>query len=233
LISNAVKFTRRGEIRINAKMIANEVQRSTIRFAIVDTKIGISEEKLKRLFCPFTQGDASTSRTYGGTCLGLTIARSLILLMAGDGLAVESRPGEDTSFEFSTSFEHLPAPQKTLEPRALGASNMRILVVEDNKINQKIMLNLLARMGYHADLAVDGAEAIEAVTRQTYDVILMDIQMPRVDGLEATREIRKYFMGQRQPRIFAVTAHATTDDRNLCLAAGMDGCLTKPIDQRY
>ena len=231
LISNAVKFTHCGEVRIKATVTAHQAQRSNVRFSVSDTGIGISEEKLSRLFCPFTQGDASTSRTYGGTGLGLMIARSLILLMAGDGLVVESRPGEGTSFEFSLSFEHSPARQKTPEPGAFGSSNMRILVVEDNRINQKIMLNLLARMGYHADLAMDGAEAIGAVMRQTYDVILMDIQMPNVDGLEATRAIRKYFAGRRQPRIFAVTAHATSDDRSLCLAAGMDGYLTKPVDQ--
>jgi signal transduction histidine kinase/CheY-like chemotaxis protein/ligand-binding sensor domain-containing protein len=231
LISNAVKFTQQGEVRVQAKTTASEPQRSTIHFSVVDTGIGISEERLSRLFCPFTQGDASTSRTYGGMGLGLTIARSLILLMAGDTLAVEARPGGGTSFEFSISFEHAISRKQTPEPRAFGVSKMRILVVEDNKINQKIMLNLLARMGYRADLAEDGAEAIEAATRQTYDVILMDIQMPKVDGLEATRQIRNYFAGRRQPRIFAVTAHATTDDRNLCMAAGMDGYLTKPVNQ--
>jgi signal transduction histidine kinase/CheY-like chemotaxis protein/ligand-binding sensor domain-containing protein len=231
LISNAVKFTHQGEVRLQAKITAAEAQRSTIRFSIVDTGIGIPEERLSRLFCPFTQGDASTSRTHGGTGLGLTIARSLILLMGGDTLAVESRAGGGTSFAFSISFDHAISQEKKPSATAFGLSKMRILVVEDNKINQKIMLNLLARMGYKADLAVDGAEAIEAVTRQTYDVILMDIQMPKVDGLQATREIRNYFAGQRQPRIFAVTAHATTDDRDLCMAAGMDGYLTKPVNQ--
>lgn len=229
LISNAVKFTDRGEVRVKAKIIANESQHNTIHFSVIDSGIGIPEERLDRLFRPFTQGDESTSRKYGGTGLGLTIARSLVLLMGGDDLSVESQAGRGTSFRFSISFDLAAVEKAATQPVAKGSSNLRILVAEDNKINQKIMLNMLARIGYKADLAADGVEAIDAVRRQVYDVVLMDIQMPNMDGLEAARAIRGHSSDRPQPRIFAVTAHATADDRKACLNAGMDGYLTKPV----
>ena len=231
LISNAVKFTRAGEVRVEAKITGSEAQRSTVQFSVVDSGIGIPAEMLARLFRPFTQGDTSTARQYGGTGLGLTIAKSLVLLMGGDALSVESQPGLGTSFRFSISFEHAAVEEKAAEPVAAGSSKLRILVAEDNKINQKIMLNLLKRMGYQADLAADGAEAVAAATRQTYDVVLMDVQMPNVDGLEATRAIRDHFSGRLRPQIFAVTAHSTVDDRKECMDAGMDGYLTKPVSR--
>ena len=231
LISNAVKFTHKGEVRLIASAVADDARRSTIRFSVVDSGIGIAQETLGKLFTPFTQGDASTSRTYGGAGLGLTIARSLILLMGGNDLSVESQPGQGTSCQFSISFERVAAENMSSAPPIPLASNLRILVAEDSKINQKILLNLLARIGYQADLANDGREALAAVTRQTYDLILMDIQMPNMDGLDATRAIRDYCSGGSQPRIFAVTAHSTTDDRQACLKAGMDGYLTKPVNR--
>jgi CheY-like chemotaxis protein/anti-sigma regulatory factor (Ser/Thr protein kinase) len=230
LISNAVKFTDAGHVCLRVRTLADDAHSSTIQFSVVDNGIGISEEKLGKLFSPFEQGDTSTSRKHGGTGLGLTIARSLVQLMGGD-LSVESRLGQGTAFQFSISFERATPGKETAEPVTAGSSELRILIAEDNKINQKIMLNLLARIGYKSDLAADGAEAIAAVRRQTYDVILMDIQMPKVDGLEATRAIRRHLPDTMQPRIFAVTAHATTDDRQSCLNAGMDGYFTKPLNR--
>jgi signal transduction histidine kinase/ActR/RegA family two-component response regulator len=231
LTSNAIKFTDCGEVRVKATLMAEEGERCTIQFSVVDSGIGISEQRVGQLFRPFTQGDASTSRKYGGTGLGLTIAKSLVQLMGGDDLSVESELGRGTSFRFSLSFERATVEKEQAKPAATGSSSLRILLAEDNKINQKVMLSLLARIGYRADLANDGAEAIEAATRQTYDLILMDIQMPNVDGLEATRAIRGRLPDRLQPRIIAVTAHATTDDRNECLSAGMNGYLTKPVNR--
>jgi signal transduction histidine kinase/CheY-like chemotaxis protein/streptogramin lyase len=231
LISNAVKFTACGEVRVKAALMAEEGERSTVRFFVVDTGIGISEERLGRLFVPFTQGDASTSRKYGGTGLGLVISKSLVQLMGAGDLSVESQLGRGTSFQFSISFERATVAKESTKPVATGSTSLRILLAEDNKVNQRVMQSMLARMGYTADLANDGAEAIEAATRQTYDLILMDIQMPNVDGLDATRAIRGRLPRKLQPRIFAVTAHATADDRNECLSAGMDGYLTKPVNR--
>jgi CheY-like chemotaxis protein/anti-sigma regulatory factor (Ser/Thr protein kinase) len=231
LVSNAVKFTHKGGVRVEATLTPDAARDNVVTFSVVDSGIGIPDENLGALFHPFTQGDASTARQYGGTGLGLAIARSLVLLMGGEDLSVQSRPGEGTSFVFSLPFGHAPEKTEPLPRAATGTSTLRILVAEDNQINQKIILNLLARLGYKADLAADGAEAVEAVTRQHYDVILMDVQMPKVDGLRATREIRKYFAEGRQPRIFAVTAHATKDDHDKCTNAGMDGYLTKPVDK--
>lgn len=229
LLSNAVKFTHAGEVRVEVKTTAIDDRQSSIEFSVVDSGIGISEETLAGLFRPFTQGDASTSRKYGGTGLGLTIARSLVLLMGGDNLSAKSRLGEGTSFVFSIPLEHAAPETMVAAPITQPPRALRILVAEDNKINQKIMLNLLTRLGYQADLVADGAQAVEAALRQTYDLILMDVQMPNLDGLEATRAIREYFSGLTQPQIFAVTAHGTTDDHAKCTQAGMNGYLTKPL----
>ncbi len=229
LLSNAVKFTHEGQIKVSAQVKTAQESRTTVQFSVADSGIGISAEKLSRLFRPFTQGDASTTRKYGGTGLGLTIAKSLVALMGGE-LAVTSAAGQGTCFTFSLVFEHASGEPKA-EELARPLNKLRILVAEDNKINQKILLNLLARIGHHADVASDGAQAIDAAIRQTYDLILMDIQMPNVDGIEATRQIRHSLTGKPQPRILALTAHATMDDRKECIEAGMDGYLTKPISQ--
>ncbi len=231
LISNAVKFTECGVVHVKASCTSHEAPRSTVEFSVTDTGIGIPQERLSTLFRPFAQGDASMSRRHGGTGLGLIIARSLVQLMGSDDLWVESQPGRGTSFRFAITFEHAQAQPEAAECPATASSKLRILLAEDNKINQKIMSNLLARMGYTADFANDGAEAIAAAARQTYDVILMDIQMPNVDGLQATRAIRMLPPDRTQPRIFAVTAHATSDDHTECLNAGMDGYLTKPVSR--
>ena len=226
LISNAIKFTDAGTVRVQAKATEQNLQ-----FAVSDTGIGITPEQAARLFQSFNQGDASTSRKYGGTGLGLTIAKSLVHLMGGSDLTVESTPGQGSSFQFSLPLRTTASPLPSPETRDVSPQKLRILLAEDNKINQKVMLSLLTRMGYTADVCNDGAQAIAAATRQIYDVILMDIQMPAVDGLEATRIIRTRLSGKTQPRILAVTAHATAADHQACVNAGMDGYLTKPVDR--
>jgi signal transduction histidine kinase/ligand-binding sensor domain-containing protein/ActR/RegA family two-component response regulator len=224
LLSNAVKFTRQGSVRVRAETISSGGGWSTVHFEVADTGPGIPPDRLARVFEPFTQGDESRNREHGGAGLGLPIASSLVKLMGGE-LTVESHPGQGSVFGFSLAFE------TTVRAARAGAAGLRILIAEDNRVNQKIMLRLLERIGCRADLAKDGAEAVEAVRHREYDVILMDIQMPNVDGLDAARQIRKLLRGRYQPRIYAVTAHAETQDRERCLEAGMDGYLTKPVSQ--
>ncbi|RPJ50369.1 MAG: response regulator, partial [Chloroflexi bacterium] len=386
LLSNAVKFTERGEVEVNVKAepleeAANqdttaEVEANTryrLVFAVRDTGVGISAEQLRLLFQPFSQGDASTTRRYGGTGLGLVISKRLVEMMNGQ-IWVESEQGKGTTFYFTIEAQSTASPRRKLRPEtgldlrdkrilivddnatnrrilsmqfqawsmqpkstaspnqalnwlrqgetfdvgvldmemsemdgltlakeirrlrngrnlplimlsSLGldepggtsdlftatltkpvkASNLynaligiyageveeiltqtetmlpqfdpqmgernplRILVVEDNAINQNLVLLMLERMGYRADVAGNGLEALEALRRQMYDAILMDVQMPEMDGLEATRRIRQEFEESNQPRIIAMTANAMSGDREICLEAGMDDYISKPI----
>ncbi|MGA7413519.1 MAG: ATP-binding protein [Bryobacteraceae bacterium] len=230
-ISNALKFTHQGEIRVCAAPAKVEGERQWLSFTVRDSGIGIPPDRLHSLFHPFTQVDASINRRYGGTGLGLTIAKSLVELMGGS-VSVQSTVGVGSVFSILVPFLRAPDPVEMPAPKEPGADHgpLRILVAEDNAINQRIILKLIERLGYSADLARDGAEAVGAALGRPYDVIVMDVQMPRMDGLEAAREIRKQALAGRQPYIVALTAHATTDDRRACLEAGMDDYFTKPID---
>ena len=232
LISNAVKFTSSGEVMLSASLERQDETSRRIAITVRDTGIGIAPELLPRLFSSFQQADASISRRYGGTGLGLSISKLLIELMGGT-IEVESQPGEGTRFRFTVLMGAAP------EPAASGAApvtadgagrRLKVLVAEDNPVNQKVALLLLKSLGVAADLATDGALAIAAVEADSYDLVLMDVQMPEVDGLAATREIRKRLPAGRQPVIFGLTAHATPEYRDLCLDAGMNGYLTKPLD---
>jgi CheY-like chemotaxis protein len=202
-------------------------------FAVSDTGIGISHEELGRLFIAFQQLDGSLARKHGGTGLGLAISKSLAELMGGE-IWAESTPGEGSTFHFTIVGEAAPAPP----PRAAHAGHtgrsearnpLRILVAEDHPMNRRVMLGLLEHLGYGAEVAGNGREALEALARRRYDVVLMDVQMPEMDGLETTRRIRRQLPADRQPRIFALTAHAMPGDRERCLEAGMDGYLSKPV----
>jgi CheY-like chemotaxis protein len=194
---------------------------------------GVAADKLPRLFESFNQADSSISRRYGGTGLGLAISKRLVELMGGT-IDVESRPGgEGTRFRIRLQMSHAPdpgAPRAALPLTVDGGSQLKVLVAEDNVVNQKVVLMLLKKFGVNADLAVDGAEAIAAVQGNRYDLVLMDVEMPVVDGLAATREIRSRVPLERQPVIFGLTAHAMTEYRDICVGAGMDGYLTKPLD---
>ena len=230
LLSNAIKFTEKGEVALT-------VQRGGVdelAFAVRDSGIGLSEEGLGKLFKSFSQADSSTTRKYGGTGLGLAISKRLAELMGGTMSAESAGPGQGSTFRFSIRAPEAQVPKPSqaspaMDPGMAERHPLRILLAEDNLVNQKLALRLLAQMGYRADLASNGVEAIAAIERQAYDLVLMDVQMPEMDGLEASRRIVERWPEQGRPRIVAMTANATQGDREMCLAAGMDDYLTKPI----
>jgi len=244
LVGNALKFTRKGSVTINVSLVSDQDGCVTIRFAICDTGIGIPEQRLNAIFDPFTQADASTSREYGGTGLGLSICRQLAELMDGS-IGVTSEEGKGSTFWFTARLEKHNArehevlqadtPEKrSLTPRTpdkiddLGA---RILLVEDNSLNQKIAEFMLNSLGYTLDIADDGQQAVEALSRTEYDLVLMDCMMPVMDGFAATAAIRSETSKvlNRNIPIIAMTANAMNEDREKCLAAGMDDYVSKPF----
>ena len=231
LISNALKFTSSGEVVLSAVVERQDETSYCIAIEVRDTGIGITPEQFPRLFTSFNQADVSISRRYGGTGLGLVISKRLVELMGGT-IDVESRPGEGTRFRCTVLMGRAQEPAARTAPLAMVPmdNELRVLVAEDNVVNQKVVLMLLKKLGVNADLAANGAEAIAAALENRYDLVLMDVQMPDVDGLAATREIRSRVPADRQPVIFGLTAHATTEYRDVCLAAGMDGYLTKPLE---
>jgi len=233
LLSNAVKFTERGEVAVSVERAGSDRLRITVR----DSGIGLSEEAQSRLFQPFEQADASTARRYGGTGLGLSISSKLAQLMGGTLQAASPGQGQGSTFtlEFEAPAVDPPAQAAGTTPairpdREFATRHpLRILLAEDNAVNQKLALRLLDQLGYRADVAANGIEAIESLERQRYDLVLMDVQMPEMDGLAATREIRRRWSDASAPRVVAMTANAVQGDREECLAAGMDDYLTKPI----
>jgi CheY-like chemotaxis protein/HPt (histidine-containing phosphotransfer) domain-containing protein len=231
-----VKFTEKGEVTLSVSCGGRIGEMHEIHFSVKDTGLGIPGDKVGLIFQPFSQIDASMSRTHAGTGLGLAICRRLVTLMQGR-IWVESTPGCGSTFHFTILMRDagtLPIVCKGDSPGGKEDScrrkNLRILVAEDNALNQKILQSLLERLGCSADVAASGYEVLEALRRQPYDVVLMDVQMPEMDGIEATRAIRGTFPADMQPAIVAVTAAAFREDRDRCLEAGMDLCLTKPID---
>jgi signal transduction histidine kinase/DNA-binding NarL/FixJ family response regulator/HPt (histidine-containing phosphotransfer) domain-containing protein len=234
LLDNAVKFTERGEVRLEvAASPGAEGDSVELSFTVRDTGIGIPAAALKRLFQPFVQADSSTSRRYGGTGLGLVISRRLAERLGGR-LWVESEPGRGSAFFFTIRCRPaLGVPAPAAEPAHLESLAQRlpwrILVAEDNPVNQSVVVLLLEHMGYRADVAGDGFEVLQALQRQSYDLILMDVQMPGMDGLETTRRLRAEVPVERQPRIIALTASVLAEQRAACFAAGMDDFLGKPL----
>jgi CheY-like chemotaxis protein len=204
---------------------------AALRIDVQDTGIGIEPESLSRLFQPFEQGDASMSRRFGGTGLGLAISKRLVELMDGR-LWAQSRPGVGSTFSIELPLRPAAAPAEPAAPVAAVAAQrrvgeLRLLIAEDNPVNQRVASRMLQRLGYRADVVENGRLAVEAAEREQYDVIFMDVQMPELDGLEATRRIKA--RPGRLPWIVALTAHALEDDRRQCLAAGMNDFLSKPV----
>ena len=241
LVSNAVKFTERGEVTVHASVVDRDDERVGLRVAVSDTGIGIDTSGpggIDALFAPFTQADASTTRVYGGTGLGLAIAREIVTAMDGD-LSYAPRRGGGSVFTFTVVLDRAESPTSAVAvrpgrvvpaarvtPAGLARS---VLVVEDNAVNQLVAAGLLRSMGYEVEVAEDGLHALQLLDRRTFDVVLMDVQMPRMDGYAATRVIRGRERGRPTP-IVAMTAAAVDGERERCLDAGMDAFLTKPID---
>jgi signal transduction histidine kinase/CheY-like chemotaxis protein len=229
LIANAVKFTERGEVVVRVASAAAGPDRTRLDVEVRDTGIGIAPEAAARLFQPFVQAEDSTTRRFGGTGLGLVIARRLVQLMGGD-IQLESRPGEGSRFRFSVELANSAgaAPER-VQPIETLARGLRVLVADDSRINQKVVAGVLERMGFVTDVVGSGAEAIEAWGRSRYSAILMDCQMPGMDGYEATARIRQREDPRLHTPIVAMTASALIGDREKCLAAGMDDYLPKPF----
>ncbi len=231
LLSNAIKFTESGRVELTVRRGEGD----ELLFAVTDTGIGLTLEARARLFERYVQAEAGTARRYGGTGLGLAISRALVELMGGAMTVESAGPGQGSTFRFGIRApEAVLAPSArpaamVLDPRLAERQPLRILLAEDNVVNQKLALRLLQQMGYAADLAQNGAEAVEHVSAKAYDLVLMDVQMPEMDGLEAARRIVATTPEGHRPRIVAMTANAMQGDREACLAAGMDDYLTKPI----
>ena len=229
LIGNAVKFTATGHVTVRI-VLSDTVD--TARFEVRDTGVGIAPNDLERLFRPFTQADPSSARKFGGTGLGLAISKQIVNLAGGE-LSVESIPEHGSTFAFTWPFEKTIAPIGKKAPNLLPASSgRRILLAEDDRVSQLIGLTQIAALGYEADVAANGHEVLEALERHPYDLVLMDCQMPGLDGYETTRRIRKREVGHHHTPIIALTAHAMEGDREKCLAAGMDDYLTKPYREK-
>ena len=231
---NAVKFTEAGRVGIAVRLVSRNERHVQLRIEVQDTGIGIPEQRVAQLFKPFMQVDASTTRKFGGTGLGLSISRRLVELMGGE-MGVASTLGAGSTFWFTLRLAIAEAQwhsTTTLPPQTTVSRNHLILVAEDNVVNQKVVLATLARLGYSAELVSNGSEAVAQWRSGRFDLILMDCQMPVLDGYQATREIRRQeASGQRIP-ILALTAHAMKGAEAECAEAGMDGHLTKPLDRK-
>jgi len=244
LLSNAVKFTSAGEIAVFVSCLASDASPVAIwSVEVRDTGVGITPEQQKIIFDPFTQADTSTTRKFGGTGLGLAISGRLVELMGGT-ISVSSVPGQGSAFTVRLAMGRVeeaslfpPAPTLAESVTVRNVANMEknhplsILLAEDHSINTKLFLLLLKRLGYHADSVSDGKAVIEAMHANSYDVILMDIQMPIMDGCAATRALRSTFPEDRQPWIIALTANVLETEKMRCFEAGMDDFLTKPLQQ--
>jgi CheY-like chemotaxis protein len=237
LVGNAIKFTTAGSVSVAVDLDRLENQRAVLRFTVTDTGIGIPKDKHDMIFASFTQVDTSTSRTFGGTGLGLAISKQLVSKMGGE-IGLSSTLGKGSVFWFTVDLAVSSDPVPDAGIRSAGgfgsdfkASGARVLVVEDNAINQKVARGFLRHFGLEVDIAGNGWEAVEMAATTPYALIFMDVQMPGMNGYDATREIRKIRDDLGLPRvpIIAMTANAMAHDRDLCLQAGMDDYIPKPF----
>lgn len=234
VIGNAVKFTDQGSVRLEVDVASRVGEDMHLFFSIRDTGIGIPEERLDAIFEPFTQLDGSLTRKYGGTGLGLGIVRRLVELLHGH-ILVDTSPGQGTDFTFTircreASLPEVSQPQPVRPPDA--PVQVRVLVVEDEAVNRMATVAMLKKLGYAVEAVEDGDQVVPALSRGPFDVVLMDIQMPRMNGVEATRRVRKVVIPGVDPHIpiIALTAHAMDGDRERYLQSGMDDYLPKPVD---
>jgi CheY-like chemotaxis protein/two-component sensor histidine kinase len=234
---NAIKFTEQGDITLRVRLSETDATEVLLRFEVEDSGIGISAENQQRLFTAFEQADGSMTRKYGGTGLGLAISKRLAALMGGE-VGVESQPGVGSTFWFTVrlsiaSAAVLPEPTFALgdaEAQLKSAyAGARILLAEDEPINQEVSLGLLEDVGFNVDLAGDGLQALALAQQHRYALILMDMQMPNLNGVDATRRIRANSLNTTTP-ILAMTANAFDDDRQRCIDAGMNDHIAKPVD---
>jgi signal transduction histidine kinase len=233
LINNAIKFTETGGVTLMVKTVKNITNQYFLKFSIVDTGIGINNDSKNKLFKEFSQADNSITRKFGGTGLGLAICKSLVKLMGGI-IGLESELGKGSVFWFEIPYRE--SSIETSDQKSISELNfshhLNILVAEDNPINQKVAIHSLSQLGYHCDLAKNGKQAVDLYLNKQYDVIFMDIQMPELDGLEATISIRNHERKTNHPKpviIVAATANAFNEDKQKCLNAGMNFHMSKPF----
>jgi CheY-like chemotaxis protein len=232
LVSNAVKFTSQGKITMSVRLLSEDEESATIEFAVSDTGIGIAEDKIEKIFGNFQQASSGTSRLYGGTGLGLAIVKQLVEPQGGT-VSVKSKIGEGSTFSFTLTFQKTKEDaEEVIEITEVDrdVKNIKVLVVEDIALNQLLMKTLLDDFGFERDIASNGKIAIEKLQSKNYDIILMDLQMPEMNGFEATEYIRNK-MNSKIP-IIALTADVTTVDLARCKAVGMNDYIAKPVDER-
>jgi len=227
LINNAIKFTEKGSITLNISVLENRGDSIVLKFTVQDSGIGISPDDLDSLFKAFNQGDSSTTRKYGGTGLGLTIAKNLVKMFNGE-IYAESDQGKGSVFTFTAQFK-LVNQLKLNSSKEYHFEGAKILLVEDNIINQELVCALLTKINVQTEIASDGFEAIEKIKSNKFDLVLMDMQLPEIDGLHTAQIIRKNYSKTELP-IIALTANVSQSNKDQCLSVGMNDYLTKPIE---
>ena len=236
LVANAIKFTEQGEVTVRVTWVEDTADEVLVRFDVVDTGIGVPPAVQPRLFQPFVQAEGSTHRRFGGTGLGLVIAAKLTQQMGGE-IGFESAPAEGSNFHFTARFEKravtrrnaAAAPGPTGGEEQLWRRGVRVLLVDDNLVNRTVGARQLMTLGFTAEVADSAAQAFAMLSNKNFDVVLMDCGMPKMDGYQAAREIRRREGSARHTVVIALTAHAMEDDRVRCLNAGMDDYLSKPV----